>query len=306
MKTSTSFNIRRKSVWIILSISGVAVIIVLALVRLISGQSLGLRSSINSLLRPVSSPVRAILDHSNVTSYSQGEFTNIVFLHHSTGRNLINQGGVREAFIEARYTLWDHDYNQIGLRDPSGQRSGYDYRVPDDNTNPDGLAEIVNQRLYSLPLNTFSSLMQHEVIMLKSCYPVSDIGSDEELEEFKEYYLEMRSIMDQHPDKIFILLSQPPLNPARTNPEIAARARAFADWLESDAYLNGHPNVYTFNLFGYLAENEPNAPDYNMLRSQYRNGKDSHPNRIANESIGPNLVEFVIGVIEDYRSSYSG
>lgn len=244
---------------------------------------------------------RAILNSSMVEETTRGDYTNVIFLHHSTGNNLIVEGEVRERFAEASYDFWDHHYNTTGLRDPEGQLTGYSYRVPKNNTDPDGLAAIFAQRVYQLPLNTLSGLLQHEVIVFKSCFPASHIASDEQFQRYKDWYLGMRAVMDQHPDHVFVVMSPPPLNPVATTPEAAARARSFADWLTSDAYLDGHTNVYAFDFFDQLAEGDPTAVDYNMLRSTYREGEDSHPNQKANEVVGPTFAAFVMNAAQDYR-----
>ena len=270
--------------------------------RLITGRSLGLRSFVSAKIYTVTNLPRTVLDSSSVQAQNQGDFTNIVFLHHSVGNNLIEQGEVREGLQEVGYDFWDHSYNHPGLRDPDGKYTGYSYNVPNDNTDPDGLARIFDQRVYDLPLNTLSGLMQHEVIAIKSCYPTSDIVNDEQLEQDKAWYLEMRDVMDQHPDKIFIILTQPPLNPASTTPEIAARANSLASWLSSDDFLDGHPNVFTFDFFHHLAESDQAAPDYYMLRQEFRQGTDSHPNQLANETIGPLFVNFIRNSVHTYRN----
>ncbi len=244
--------------------------------------------------------IRSTLDSRSVKSYRHGVFTNIIFLHQSSGRNLIEQGKVREQFQQAGYAFWDHDYNDIGLRDPNGNFRGYSYNVPGDNTNPDGLANIFKQPAYPLPFNTFSGLLQHDVIILKSCFPNSNIESDETLVLLKNSYLEIRSRMDQYPQKVFILFTLPPLNPVETSPEAAARAHILADWIQSSEFLNGHPNVFVFDFYNLLIEHDPSAPDYNMLRQAYRDGADSHPNQLANETIGPLFVKFVINTIESF------
>lgn len=110
--------------------------------------------------------------------------------------------------------------------------------------------------------------------------------------------------MDQHPNRLFIVITPPPLNPASTDAKAAARARAFANWLKSDEYLADHPNIFTFDFFGHLAEDDPSSPDYNMLRQIYREGSDSHPNQIANEKIGPLFAEFIIDTVQSHRSTY--
>lgn len=273
-------------------------------VRLITGRSLSLHSFISSRIQSVSSLGQAVIDSQRVRSYTNGEFTNVIFLHHSVGHNLVQEGGVRDRLTEAGYNFWDHGYNWRGLRGPDGSPTGYSYNIPDDNTDPDGLARVFAQRVYGIPLNAFSGLLQHEVIAFKSCFPASHISSDGQLERYRSYYLAMRDVMDQHPDRIFIVVTPPPLNPAETNVEAAARARVFANWLKSDAYLGAHPNVFTFDLFGYLAEDDPTSPDYNMLRKAYREGSDSHPNRAANEKIGPLFVDFIVDAVQRYRAVY--
>ena len=236
---------------------------------------------------------------------NEGNFTNVIFIHHSTGRNLIAQGNVRPLFTKAGYDFWDHDYNRIGLTRPDGAPAGYSYNIPSDNTDPDGYADLFAQPPRPLPANALSAVMQHEVIIFKSCFPVSNISSQAELNEYKRYYLSIRDVVDQYRDHIFIALTPPPLVPESTSRENAARAREFANWLRSDEFLAGHANLYTFDFFDLLAEGDPSALDHNMLRAEYRPAlkDDSHPNALANETIGPQFVEFVISAIESYRAS---
>ncbi len=304
MSATKTVRTRLKSMVTVIGIVVVLGFLALLAIRLITGRSLGLWTFASSRIRSISSLGQAVFDSRSVSSYSRGDFTNVIFLHHSTGHNLIEQGGVREDLTEAGYDFWDHDYTWPGLRRPDGSPTGYSYNIPDDNTDPDGLAGIFAQRAYGLPLNAFSGLLQHEVIVFKSCFPVSHISSDEQLEQYKSYYLDMRHVMDGHLVRIFIVVTPPPLNPAATDAEAAARARAFADWLKSDEYLSGHPNVFTFDFFGHLAEDDPTSPDCNMLRETYREGSDSHPNQSANETIGPLFADFIMVAFQSYRTIY--
>jgi hypothetical protein len=244
--------------------------------------------------------LRAVLNSSSITR--DGDFTNVIFLHHSTGRNLIRQGGVRGRLTEAGFQFWDHDYNYEGLTRPDDTRAGYSYSIPDNNTDPDGFVQLFAQRVYQLPLNALSGLMQHEVIAFKSCFPASNITDDGQLEQYKTWYLRMRKVMDCYPDRIFIVITPPPLNPAATDAETAARARDFASWLKSDEFLAGHPNVFTFDFFNLLAEGDPLAPDFSMLRASYREGEDSHPNQLANQTIGPLFADFIVEAAQTYRA----
>jgi hypothetical protein len=102
--------------------------------------------------------------------------------------------------------------------------------------------------------------------------------------------------MDQYPNKVFIVVTPPPQIPFDTDPEAAARARAFADWLVSNEYLSGHPNVFTFDLFDLLAD-----PSTNMLRADYQvDEHNAHPNELANQTIGPLFADFIDQAVRTY------
>jgi hypothetical protein len=279
---------------------------VAALVVVGGALTLGVAWRYRHRLRPAYDMTRAVLDNGHVEGTA--DYHNVLFIHHSTGHNLIAQGNVRELFTAAGYAFWDHDYNPTGLTRPDGTPAGYSYNIPRDNTDPDGLAQLFAQRAYAWPVNALSGALQHDVIVFKSCFPVSDIASQEQLETYKRYYLGIRDVIDQHPDHLFIAMSPPPLVPESTTPENAVRAREFANWLTSDEYLSGHPNLYTFDFFDQLAEGDRASPDYSMLRTAYRPEVegDSHPNQLANETVGPRFVEFIIASIEAYRAADNG
>jgi len=239
---------------------------------------------------------------------SNGDYTNIVFLHHSTGRGLISEGDVRPLLAERGYQFWDHDYNYIGLVDPDGAATGAHYRIPgflgQGNTDVDGLAALFSQPAVDPPANAFSRLLQHEVIITKSCFPNSAIKSDEMQMQFQAWYLGMRDVMDQHPDRMFIIVTSPPLHPEMTNAEEARRARAVANWLKSDEFLAGHPNVFVFDFFDLLADSSTNT-----LSTEYQLDTDkpnSHPNRLANQTIGPQFVTFIDGAVQAYTEKRGG
>ena len=229
--------------------------------------------------------------------------TNLFFLHHSTGRNVIAEGDVRDCIAahNARYgtafAFWDHDYNAIGLTGPDDTQPGVSYQIPDDNTDPDGLLT-----LWTTANGARDRILQnHQVIAFKSCYPASNIETDAELATRQQWYLQMRNVFDQHPGHVFIVVSQPPRHRLATNTAEAARARAFADWLCSDTYLAGHPNVAAFDLFDLLAAPDDGTAAANRLRYDYERShydSDSHPNAAANAVTGPAFAAALIGAAE--------
>ncbi len=254
------------------------------------------------LARVTLDTTRAVLDSRRVRSYSQGDYTNLIFLHQSTGANLIREGQLRQRLAEAGLQLWDQGYNYLQLTGPQGSPAGYSYSVPNDQTDPTALSRIFSQREYPLPLNTLSGLLQHEVILLKSCFdPTSHIESEAKLEEYKAAYRIIRQRISQHPEKLFIIITQPPLNPAETDTAQAKRARQLADWLDSQEFKGGLKNLYIFDLFDRLASADGNGPEANMLRPEYRNGSDSHPNTNANEDIAPEVASFIEQAVADFR-----
>jgi hypothetical protein len=236
-----------------------------------------------------------------------GSYSNVIFLHHSTGLLLIEQGNVRSLLSDLGYQFWDHGTNQGGLIRPDGTSTGSSYHIPGyrgrGNTDVDGLVKLFTQPVTQPPSNAFSRLLQHEVIAVKSCFPNSAISSDRMQAQFQSWYLQMRDVMDQHPDHIFILVTSPPLHPLATNAGESRRARAITNWLKSNDYLAGHPNVFVFDFFDLLAD-----PSTNTLRAKYQlklDEADSHPNNLANERIGPLFVKFIDETVQTYRRNGS-
>jgi hypothetical protein len=226
---------------------------------------------------------------------AQADPAQIIFMHHSTGQGLIWQGGVREALTSLGYAFWDHGYNEEGLVDSAGNYLGTNWDVPGDNTDPDGWHAIFNQPVTSPPSNTFSRMLEYDVIVFKSCFPSSDIVSEEQFETYRSYFLDMRDVMDQHPDKLFVPFTTPPLVPNETAPEHAARARRWAEYLTSPEYLDGHPNIFVFDFFSLLADED------GYLRAEYRGDEwDSHPNELANSTVGPIFVDFLDQAIREF------
>lgn len=216
----------------------------------------------------------------------------VIFLHHSCGHNLIEEGSVRQGLTALGYEFYDHGYNGDGLRLADGSWTGANFDIPGDNTDPDGLAELFSQPVNSPPTNALSRLMEYDIIAMKSCFPTSNIWDDARLEELKGYYRTIRNRMVQYPDKTFIIVTQPPQVPGSTDASEAARARELADWLSSDEFLSDADNIFVFDFFDLLAGSD------NMLKSEYRfDNYDAHPNARANRSIGPLFVSFIDNVI---------
>ncbi len=221
----------------------------------------------------------------------------ILLMHHSTGANLIQEGGVREGLSALGYEFSDHGYSEQGLYAVRGDPTGANFAVPDDNTDPDGWATVFAQPVVAPPTNTLSWMLGYDIVLFKSCFPSSNITDGEMLSNYKCHYLSVRATIDRSPDRLFIAFTPPPLVPNKTEPANAARAQEWAMYLTSSEFRGGRRNLAVFDFFSLLAD-ENDVP-----RQEYRGDEwDSHPNRLANETIGPRRVDFVRQAIVGWQS----
>jgi hypothetical protein len=243
-----------------------------------------------------------------VSGTAQAEGNSLFFLHHSVGSGLVSDGIFRGRLAELNaelgtdFVFWDHSYNSSGLIDPAGIKTQYNFNIPDDNTDPDGLYFMWTTSNAAKD----SILSRFDVIAFKSCYPNANIVSDYQLQQFKDYYLGMREVFDSYPEKKFVVMSPPPVHSNIATVANSARAREFANWMGSDEYLAGHPNIFFFDLFDKLAEGDESADSFNMLKHEYtRNldNTDSHPNDLANLTVGPLLADFMVDVAREATTS---
>lgn len=198
-----------------------------------------------------------------------------VFIHHSCGSNLLRDG-LRELLTASNYEV-----HEAGYGDSIGE-----------HTDPGDFIKTFCEQYdevkgWDLPEGT-----EHDVIMFKSCYPACNIESDEMLQQYKDWYAPILEVFKQHPEKLFIPMSPPPLSPKWEGfqADRAARARAFANWLKSE-YGAGVTNVISFDLFGAIA-----GPETNGTREEYQRAErpgDSHPNQVANRSAADSFIPFI-------------
>lgn len=233
---------------------------------------------------------------------------NMMFLHHSTGRLLIKDSGVRSIINQHNNAsgtdirFWDHDYaygnayTGVILPD-STVHPDWIYGYEANNIQPVGYYDIFCQA----PAFRDSLFNRHDVIVFKNDHSTGDIESDSQLESYKSDYLAIRDVLDQFPDKLFLMVSGPPRKPGNITNAEADRAREFYDWVQSPAYMNGHPNIAYFDLFDALSNpDDPQDPERNMLRPEYRRSTawDDHPAELANLTIGPVFADFLLRSVD--------
>ena len=234
----------------------------------------------------------------------------ILFLHHSTGRNVYNEGDVFE---------WIGSYNSANgtnyhIQERSFPLSGGNY--PYDYWNLWVYGNCGEQ--YGECLNSMAA--DHDVIIFKHCYPGSDIfagtgaasvsSSRKTLKNYKLQYRALRGLMDDFPDTIFIVWTLAPRHRLATNADNAARAAEFVNWVKNDFLTEdgqAHPNIFIFDFWGIVAEQKSNPENgaINCLKYEYERShsdSDSHPNTLANETAGPIFAERIVNVIESFKT----
>jgi len=226
---------------------------------------------------------------------------NILFIHHSTGGYLLQQGKVRELLLlkNKQLQLWDHGYNldknlvkfpflsyltfKTGLSNPLGLMTGQGFNINISNNSPEGYLKIFSQKSDN---STLSQILKFDIIIFKNCYPTTKITSDEQLTKYQNYYQTVFKNLKRYPKKLFIVFTPPPLRSELTKPEYAIRARKLSRWLVT----HQSKNIKIFDFFDLLSD------DTNTLKRQYCRllPFDSHPNKLANQTIASIFVDKII------------
>lgn len=218
----------------------------------------------------------------------------LIFIHHSTGGHWLADlsepdypgGGLGEALMANNYFVSATNYgwgvNQIGSRTDvlnwpewfTGLTSSAIltalYAESGQNICGDGMCFGNWSRLATDPGG------ENEIIMFKSCFPNSDIyGNPDDppaaepndqhtVSNFKAIYNDILTYFETRQDKLFIVITAPPLTEAsyvandRFTPaaDRAANARAFNAWLVNDWLADyEHNNVAVFDFYNVLTSN---------------------------------------------------
>jgi len=218
----------------------------------------------------------------------------LIFIHHSCGQNWLadGDGNLRAELNANRYYVSESNY-------------GWDAE-PDDNlgdsTNTENWPEWFNNTkmpyvyasTYASDSNSLSISNpggENEIIMFKSCYPLSEVDSS--INDEKAYYNTIRNYFEDHPDKLFILITPP----GETNVSSAVLTRQLCSWLidEENGWLKDYPhkNVGVYDFYCTLSETDSHHRIKNGAvehfyssaydgESPYHDG-DNHPNAVGNQ-----------------------
>ncbi len=212
-----------------------------------------------------------------------GHDPRFLFIHHSCGSGFLFAGGMWDMLVAAGFEVHDRTYGDGWVGD---------------NTDPNHWPITFTTYYDDMITWEMEPGEYYDIVAFKSCYPASQISSQAMLEDYYGYYATVKSVTEAHPETLFIPWSQPPLNPAATNADNAARARTFASWLVSP-YCDGEFNMRSFDCFNVLAGDNPGDADFNMLKSEYQSGTDSHPNTVGNIAVAEAFTAWLSDLVWD-------
>jgi hypothetical protein len=247
-------------------------------------------------------------DEGGIDASPPGQTVKLIFIHHSCGENWLADwsGGLGRALMENQYYVSDTNYGW-GPEDSSLGGPIGDYTDIGNWWNwflGPSSGEIL-QAVYSEsePHAEYARLRddpggENEIVMFKSCFPNSalegkpgdppvtganplqgqDSGSEyHTVANAKRIYADLLKYFGAHPDKLFLVVTAPPL--LDTSPDQAANARAFNRWLVEE-WLADYPlrNVAVFDFYNVLTSNggDPNTNDLNAEGGNHhriRNGQ---------------------------------
>jgi hypothetical protein len=205
----------------------------------------------------------------------------LIFIHHSTGGHWLADpnegqpaGGLGRALMENNYYVSATNYGWGP--DTIGDRTDIP-NWPEWFTGPNSaaiLAALYNEggqnfggfgdwpRLATAPAG------ENQIVMFKSCFPNSNLDGNPDdpplaepngeytMANAKAVYNKILTYFATRQDKLFIVITAPPLMQGETVPERAANARAFNTWLRT-SWLTGYPhqNVAVFDYYNVLTSN---------------------------------------------------
>lgn len=244
-----------------------------------------------------------------------GEAVKLVFIHHSTGQNWLEDwhGELGQGLMSANYFVSDTNYGwgpeSVGDLTDIGHWWIW-FRSENRDSYLGALYANSEQN------SEYSRLSddpggENQIVMFKSCFPNSHLGGSPDQsptggdnplrweDAWSEYmtvgnakgiYNDILAYFAERQDKLFVVITAPPLSGAETDGAHAANARAFNNWLVHD-WLRDYPhrNVAVFDFYNVLTH----ADNHHWVRgdevehivasgqntSAYASDEwDSHPN----------------------------
>jgi hypothetical protein len=205
----------------------------------------------------------------------------LIFIHHSTGGYWLASSATSDLGGDLGQALMDNNYfvsatnygwgpNQIGSSTDIPNWPDW-FTGPDRDTIMAAVYSENNQNICNpsspgddcfgdWPRLSTDPGGENEIVMFKSCFPNSDLYTDPAdgftVTDAQNVYNDILTYFATRQDKLFIVITAPPLQASETAPDRAANARTFNNWLVND-WLAGysHSNVAVFDYYNVLTSN---------------------------------------------------
>lgn len=254
------------------------------------------------------------------TTKDSDQIVRLIFIHHSTGENWLadDNGALGLSLMEAGYFVSDTNYgwgpDSIGDLTDIGHWFLW-FRGPSSETYMDAVYSEEEQHSEYSRLEE-SPIGENEIIMFKSCFPNSALmgepsdkvpdtdsnplageGSDSQYHTIgnaKGIYIDLLNYFETRQDKLFIVVSAPPLS----DPSYASNARAFNNWLVNN-WLDEYPykNVVVFDFYDILTKKGSSDT------LEYPSGEgDDHPNREGNLEATNEFIPFLNQAYSEWKN----
>ncbi len=260
----------------------------------------------------------------------------LVFIHHSTGGNWLAdaesnaQGGeLGRALMADNYfvSATNYGWGPDGIGDRTDLGNWWEwFRGPQSATYLSALYAESGKNIGDF--GDYTRLAtdpggENEIVMFKSCFPNSALAgspsdpipaidqnpmrgqlvgaSDYTVANAKGIYLDLLNYFQTRPDKLFVVITAPPLARRATNAAHAANARAFNTWLTTE-WLKDYPlsNVAVFDFYNVLTAADSyhrysnGSVEYLQSPSNFAfypvSASDSHPNQKGNRKATEEFV----------------
>ena len=213
-----------------------------------------------------------------------GKTLRLIFIHHSTGENWLadDNGGLGIALRDNNYFVSDTNYGwgPDGIGDTTDIGHWYTWFRSANSANylRALYAESGQHAEYARRANNPGG--ENQIVLIKSCFPNSQMlgkptdlpttgnnplrgqeASDQlTVANAKGIYNDLLQYFATRQDKLFVIITQPPLSQRETNAANAANARAFTTWLARE-WLKSYPhkNVFVFDFYNVLTSNDGNV-----------------------------------------------
>lgn len=240
----------------------------------------------------------------------------ILFLHHSTGDEILNGGKKPIRFIgrffkqETSVSKWFRKYNKSHATNYRFDHQYFPKNKPYGWRNyPSDYYNIWVKHAGNIPFMTEPTLeiltKKYSLIIFKHCYPVSDImedigqpsidSSEKRLENYKLQYIALKQKMLEFPNTKFILWTGAAQVEKNSTIEKAQRAKTFFDWVRTE-WDTPTDNIFIWDF--YHLETEGTL----FLKLEFaRSPNDSHPNGSFAKKASELFCKRIIEVIEQAK-----